>query len=63
MGKEARVSSIQWNLLKLRQSPKLLWLQPKIVYYESYVPPAIQGLPHVHEEFAIIKYLFNFAKH
>ena len=35
----------------------------KIFYYEGFAPLAIQGLPRVHEDFAIIKYLFNFAKH
>ena len=34
----------------------------KILYYEGFVPPAIQGLPRVHEDLAITKFLFNFAK-
>ena len=44
-------------------STELLWLQPMISYYEDCVPPAIQGLPRIHEEFAIIKYFYNFAMH
>ena len=52
---------------KICQSCAKVWncygCNQKISYYEGCVPPAIQSLPRVHEDFAIIKYLFNFGKH
>ena len=51
------------KICKLCKIPELLWLQPKISYQEDCVPPAIQGLTRVHEDFLIIRYFYNFVMH